>query len=537
MSSPIDIPGGLNLPDIGYYDTNNDGPSTNPDSSGTFTSYTTLNTNLNNVCTTSTDGSTSLVSSPGLYTGDNTAINNLDIPFYLAKTGKLLSSPGGDLNNTVIKACTNNPQSVTNQIQYLLCQLQACRNRKYDSSNLSAADPINIFTILSTYPSLTIPVRIMFIISIFFGIYGFFGSLDVAGNIFSEIEKTKQDLYYWVGLLIGLALPFILMTYLLKNIICTNLNELEEYNITNNAYGVKNTADISSSSKKIDIATLILFIFLIYAFVAVLFTIKRSNFSNMIYTTLTGIILIIIAIFIYVFYAFIPFFNTADSKNIMKATPRSLNLFITTQTDISQITTNQTQDREVRMMFLKMFVVIFVLGCVFFVMKDSHSLISGFLTSFAILMLPFLLVLNYILVVQYFIAYPIVLLIMRFLRYIMMTVLYMMYSKGKGSGFSDDLVDKLNNFKNYSAPWGLIGVDEFKLFLNVLGHNNIFSKEIIGENNSKNISDNKFVSSGLLAFFVPSRTDSNKSSMILSGATILLTIIISGVVLSLAGKS
>ena len=99
--------------------------------------------------------------------------------------------------------------------------------------------------------------------------------------------------------------------------------------------------------------------------------------------------------------------------------------------------------------------------------------------------------------------------------------------------FSDDLVDKLNNFKNYSPPWGLIGVDELKLVMNVLGYENIFSKIIVPDDDNKNISNNKFVSSGFLGFIVNlvAIQEKNISGLSLSIIIFIITIIISCTIL------
>jgi hypothetical protein len=101
--------------------------------------------------------------------------------------------------------------------------------------------------------------------------------------------------------------------------------------------------------------------------------------------------------------------------------------------------------------------------------------------------------------------------------------------------FSDDLTYQLENFKNYSAPWGLLGIDELKLLLNFLGYENDFSKSIISENNnSKNISENRFVSSGALGFIfqmIANKENSNINGIIYSIVIMVITILISIIIL------
>ena len=538
MSSPINVTGTPTLPNIGYYNHHGsvDTSTTNPN----FYTYKTLTDNLTKSCTINN-------SSPGIYDPSDSSISSnlpnatapLDVPFYLAKTGVLLNS----LENTVDKACLNNRTGLTNQIQYLTCQLENVRNRVYNSEDFKLhAGNLSIHSIFKKFRNLKIFLIIIFLVTMYILISGFFGSMDIASNVFSIIEKNSEFTYsYWIGLLIVLALPIIVLCIVYTKIVCKNLQDLEQYEIynesvltENNPYGVKK--QISSDLKKFDILTLVLFILLIYAFVAVLFTIKKSAFSNLIYTSIIGTILFIISIFIYIMYAYIPFFNTADGNQMMKNEHRPLRLFIEQQTDISNIISNQHEDSKVRKAFFITAIIVFILASIFFIMKSSNSFFNGLFGSSAILIMPILWVFNFFLAIQYFYIFPIILIIFRFIRYMLMSIIYILSEKSSSmkDSFSEYLVNQLENFKNYSPSWGLLGIDELKLLLNLLGYENDFSKSIISENNdSKNISENKFVSSGALGFIfqmVANNDNTNMNgiiySIVIMGLTILISIIV-----------
>lgn len=544
MSSPINVKDTPTLPDIGYYDNNNrsvDTDSTNPN----FYTYDTLTKNLTASCKiTNTE--------PGIYKSNDPLINkylpkidgkyptDLNIPFYLAKTGVLDNS----LSGAVEIACKDNKTALTNQIKYLTCQLENVRNRVYNSEDFKLnGGNLSIQSIFKKFGNLKIFLVIIFLVTMYLVISGFFGSMDIASNVFSIIEKNSEFTYsYWIGLLLGLALPILILCLIYTKIVCKNLNDLEQYEIYNeavetedNPYGVKK--EISSDLKKFDFLTLILFILLIYAFVAVLFTIKKSAFSNVIYTSIIGTILFIIAIFIYIMYAYIPFFNTTDGNQMMKHQSRPLQLFIEQQTDVSNIISNQHEDSKVRKAFFMTAVVVFIFASIFFIMKSSNSFVNGLFGSSAILIMPILWVFNFFLAIQYFYIFPIILIVFRFIRYILMSIIYILSEKSSSmkDSFSDDLVDQLENFKNYSPSWGLIGIDELKLLLNVFGYENDFSKSIISENNDgKNISENKFVSSGALGFIfqmIANKENTNINGMIYSGVIMVLTILISIIIL------
>ena len=118
-----------------------------------------------------------------------------------------------------------------------------------------------------------------------------------------------------------------------------------------------------------------------------------------------------------------------------------------------------------------------------------------------------------------------------------MSIIYILSEKSSSmkDSFSDDLVDQLENFKNYSPSWGLIGIDELKLLLNIFGYQNDFSKLIIPENNDgKNISENKIVSSGALGFIfqmIANKENTNMNGIIYSIVIMALTILISIIIL------
>jgi len=546
MSSPINVTGTPTLPDIGYY--NNDGSvdtdSTNPN----FYTYDTLTKNLKASCAI-------LNTEPGIYKSNDPLINkylpkdkngnyptDLNIPFYLAKTGVLDNS----LLGAVDIACRNDKTLLTNQIKYLTCQLENVRNRVYNSEDFKLnGGNLSIQSVFKKFGNLKIFLIIIFLVTIYLIISGFFGSMDLASNVFSIIEKNSEFTYsYWIGLLIGLAVPVIILCFIYKKIVCKNLENLEQYQIynesvptENNPYGVQSVTESDLKNKNFDILTLVLFILLIYAFVAVLFTIKKSSFSNLMYSSIIGTILFIISIFIYIMYAYIPFFNSADGNQMMKNEARPLRLFIEQQTDVSNIISNQQDDGKVKKAFFMTAVLVFIFAIIFFMIKSSNSFFNGLFGSCAILIVPILWVFNFFLAIQYFYIFPIILIVFRFIRYFLMSIIYIISEKSSSikDSFSDDLVDQLENFKNYSPSWGLLGIDELKLLLNVLGYENDFSKLIISENNNgKNISENKFVSSGALGFIfqmAANKENTNKYGMFYSALIMVLTIVISSIIL------
>jgi CRISPR/Cas system CSM-associated protein Csm2 small subunit len=560
-SSPIQI--SIPSPPIGYYNkkiTNKDNAT-----KGNNNSYSDLEENLKNTCEKPYSGEETwndAANSNSLYKKDDfellkqqniidpsipsDKINNLDIPYYLAKSGTLLNSTiVKPLNNQITNAIDTNKEnaakSISNQIQYLTCQLEKERNRQYDPSQFkSISKPQSIKEIFKEYPNIKIPLILVFILSMYLFVSGFFGSMDLATNIFSLIDKEIKFTYpYWGGLLIGLALPVIVLCVVYSKIVCKNLDDLDKLDITNDPTGVKVNDKPSDSPilRNFDLLTLCLFVLLLYAFVAALFTIKKKFMNIYLYTSIIGFILFIIALFIYLLFTFVPFFNTSDGKQISRSNqPRELRLFIDQNETPSNIDSNSDDDKNTRKTFFISFVFIIILGLLFFVFKSFRqiSFINGILSSSAILTLPVLWVFNFVLACNYFYVYPIFLIMFRFIRYALMSVIYIMASKDGSKlrdNMSEEMLEKIDNFKNYSPSWGLVGIDELKILLSIYGIENTFSKEIIPNNvNANNISNNKFVSTGFLSFgvnFIGSNDSSNIKGIIFSVICFIITIIIS----------
>jgi hypothetical protein len=502
------------LPNFAYYNTRLNNNERN--------SYDKISNNLKNFCKPQ-GGNWKKVKGLGA---------TLDEPFEKAKS---------DNNYSRDNLKTPNQDESANQIQYLICQLEQVRNRSYDPKSFVTPAMLSLKDIFNQFSGgVKILLIVLFMMTMYLLISGFFGSIDIACNIFSAIEKNnKLGSSYWAGLLIGLALPVILLSLLYKNMVCNNLNQLEGIEITTDEKG-KDGTKIPQDQVNIDYVILILFILIIYAFTATLFTIKRNNFGDTIYSIIIGSILFILAIFIYLLYAYVPFFNTSDKNEMLSMTSRPLRLFISQKYELSDITSNQTQDASVQKSFVTIMILMLVLTILFFIFGKSNgneekssfmSFISGILSSSAVLILPILWVFNFIIAIKFFFLYPILMILFRFIRYIGMGLVYLVSSKSEmvKDMFSNDLVEQLENFKDYSPSWSLVGVDLIKSLLNIFGYENIFSKSIIANDDSrfKNISSNAFISGAFLNFLFLG----NKKGMTLMIITFVLAIIITVIII------
>jgi len=516
-SIPLNIPDTPDPPIFGYY--NNKSLDTTK-----ANSYDGIKNHLSASCKISNDAK-------GIFASDDSdKTKSIDMPYKKALAGKLAEDLAG------VSGLSSTAQS---QIQYLTCQLVNARNRQYDGSLFKVlGNNTTIAEVFKNNNASSSILVVIFIITMYLLLNGFFASFDVVGNIFEILNKNALfSMSYWIGLLLGLAFPIILLCTIYVQMICSNLNSQEVFDITVDPNGIKNT--INENTYKIDYNILILFIIILYAFSAVLFTIKKSELGNVLYLAIVGTILIILSIFIYLLYVYIPFFSTGDASNVGNNTALPLKILIDNQIQLSDIRSNQHDTDSIKKTFGITFLVIFLMAIAFLIFgkkKGSSSgfiydLLNGFLGSSAILVMPIIWVFNFVIGINYFYLFPIILIIFRFIRYAGMFMLWMITEKSDSmkDGFSDDLKKLLENFKDYSPSWGLIGVDLLKVIMNIIGYQNVFSDLLIkNENSGKNLSQNKFVSSGLLNMFM---NFDSRSGMVYSIIITVLTILISVIIL------
>ena len=529
------VEGMPNPPNIGYFDKNK---------SNTDNSASSLKTLLANNC--SIDMNKLMTpGNPDLYY-DNIIKGNIS---ETCGTTTVSSKNQLQILNDVTDQCKNGGEKkIANQINYLLCQLASSRNRVYDSSSFDLFNnSMSVKEIFDKFANIKTVMYLVFLLSIYFLIQGFFSSFDVAANMVNLIEEnSSKNIIYYVSLGFGIAIPLLILCYFFIGQVCGYLEDTEKYNITDDIHGKKET--IPSGFKGLDYSVLFLFLFLIYGFVFVLFSVSKSSLGPTLYITVIGAIFFVISIFLYLFYAYIPFFATANPKNINK-NELDLKLYIDQQYDPSKITTNQTQIQKIQKVFGYTVIAIFVFFVAYVVLskfmqdrKDTiKDVISGFFGASAILIIPIIWVINYILATKYFYIYPIVLLGFRFLRYLGMAILYSQYSYAQeygteglmaGDYFSDDLKEQLEDFSNYSPSYNLVGMDIIKTLLNVLGYENIFSKSYVNNNKHNNLAGNKYVISGLFSYIGKDKDDDSSEKIKIQGLMTILTIVVTWILLS-----
>ena len=433
-----------------------------------------------------------------------------------------VTSEASGLSEDVNQACSSDEgkKKIIDQIKYMACQLAMARNRTYNSADFDILNGgMTVKEVFERFSNIKIIMYLIFGLSIYFLFQGTCSSFDVTINMMNLVEEnSSKSLVYYLSLGLGIALPVILLSLFFVKKVCGNIKAIEKWNITNSISGGTSKDKINSGFVNLDYSVLVIFIFLLYGLSAILFFVKKDSVSPNVYMLIVFVIFLIISIFLYLLYYFVPFFASANINNTgNNDIPLKLYISDEGREQAENITSNQTQLKNLQEVFIKTTVVFFIFFVIYIVFSKKFKeqgmikdIFSGFFGASAILIIPIVLVINFILATKHFYFYPILLLMFRFIRYIGMALLYGQYSYAQeygldgifsGDSFSNDLKDQLDDFGSYSPSWNLIGIDIIKTLMNINGYENLFSKNYKNENKSNNIASNKYVIPGLFSYF------------------------------------
>jgi hypothetical protein len=129
--------------------------------------------------------------------------------------------------------------------------------------------------------------------SVFLYLQGVFGSMDIGYNIATNLFRGESggDMNYWLGLLVGITIPFVVILWMFSAEICKSLEVQDNYDITKNPYGDRNK--LTSGEKSIDYWMVALFVLFIYGFVGVLYTIGSMDkkMNTVVFMVFMGILI------------------------------------------------------------------------------------------------------------------------------------------------------------------------------------------------------------------------------------------------------
>ena len=161
------------LPPIGYYNKNNLHSSNENNAS-------TIKTNLEMKCSNIGEG---LFQDKDAVYNSIISDNNINIETQINQK----------INN-------DDKKSIKNQINYLACQLASARSRIYNSSNFDiTSGAMGTKQIFDKFSNISWIMVLVFCLSMYFLIQGFFSSFDVTSNLFNVIFEELWNEEWFAG--------------------------------------------------------------------------------------------------------------------------------------------------------------------------------------------------------------------------------------------------------------------------------------------------------------------------------------------------
>ena len=138
--------------------------------------------------------------------------------------GEEINPQSTSISSDVNNACSTSQgkDKIANTIKYLVCQLAFARNRTYDSSKFDILNGgMSIQDVFNKFSNIKIVMYIVFLLSIYFLIQGFFSSFDVATNMMNLVEENaSKTLIYYVSLGFGIAVPVLILCLFFVQNVC-----------------------------------------------------------------------------------------------------------------------------------------------------------------------------------------------------------------------------------------------------------------------------------------------------------------------------
>lgn len=398
------------------------------------------------------------------------------------------------------------------QSLYNACQLAVVQSKQYSVKDLIGYSiHYNITDIFKAFPGQSLLLIIMLIISVYLLSAGTMASADVGYAITYIITSRSNSTspFYWVGLFLGLLIPAGLLVYHITNLITTSYKRLSEVtvkDVTLDPYGASQNVEELKKGRFTDIGLITLLIFLIYVVVGFIFWIISSKISKESKMLGVFVLLLILSAMIYVLYYIAPVLSSESGE--LKAVSEDLKVYTNADGTNASVMTNAFVESNIRYS-LFLYSVAAIVITAFYLRSTKASIAStnvlesikeGFMSSFAILALPIIWVINWMIGVNFFIIYPFVIMIARYLRYFLYYSMRQRFlADPKLYDTHPSIKEEFDHPETYQAPWDLLGVTIMKYMMKMNGTRAEYSEMIVDKRDGmKNVAGNGYVTGHFL---------------------------------------
>ncbi len=392
------------------------------------------------------------------------------------------------------------------QDQYNACQAVMARTRTYNINNLTQGGAFyGIQDVFVKLKSVRYVLLIILILSVYLLVQGTLASADLGMNIANLISnRNTPSTSFIVGVFLGILIPGVVAAIMAKKQIEATNRKFGTYDISESPYGKK--VDIEEQQKTSDITLVIGLIIIAFISIMIIYTTLQSkSSSNTTKMVVSGIFFLILTISLFLLFYWAPLVSYANDED--QESPyslrRKLKVWLTgdDREDIQPITSNLYIDRFLRRFFAIYAVIALVVASIYILQEHKPvngfvgAMVEGFMASCAILALPILWIFNWMIGIKLFMGYPLILMMVRYLRYPLYYVMRNMYLN------NPDMQRKMPHLRaefekpeNFSASWDLLGLTVFKSILKMSGSRALYSELFMDSADSyKDISKNSYV--------------------------------------------
>jgi hypothetical protein len=392
------------------------------------------------------------------------------------------------------------------QDQYNACQAVMARTRTYNVNNLTQGGAFyGIQDVFVKLKSVRYVLLIILILSVYLLVQGTLASADLGMNIANLISnRNTPSTSFIIGVFLGILIPGVVAAIMAKKQIEATNQKFGTYDISESPYGKK--VDIEEKQKTSDITLIIGLIVIAFISIMIIYTTLQSkSSSNSMKMIVSAIFFFILTITLFLLFYWAPLVSYANDEDAESpySIRRKLKVWLTgdDREDIQPITSNLYIDRFLRRFFAIYAVIALVVAAIYILQEHRPvngfvgAMVEGFMASCAILALPILWIFNWMIGIKLFMGYPLILMMVRYLRYPLYYVMRSMYLN------NPDMQRKMPHLRaefekpeNYSASWDLLGLTLFKSILKMSGSRALYSELFMDSADSyKDISKNSYV--------------------------------------------
>lgn len=400
----------------------------------------------------------------------------------------------------------NSSNNTNNQEQFNACQTVMSRSRMYDIKDLLSS---GLFYGVSDYFRILKQIRpillLVLLISIYLLVQGTLSSADIAFKISSLVSNRSYPSYtFIIGILLGIGIPAIMSILLSRRQILRTNTKFGTYDISSSTYGEK--VDKDKGQQKSDVSLIAIMLGLAYTFIFIIYySMRNKNNSPLIKIGISAIFYLLLTSILFLLFYWAPIVSYANDEEDDRAfgMSRPLKVWIKgdDNKDINEVISNKYIDRYLRRYFA-IYALVALSICIIYLTQPNtqqkgiaSSFVEGIMASCAIIALPILWIFNWYLGLKLFIAYPMVLMIARYLRYPLYYMLRQYYlNNPKLQSECSKLKEEFMKPESYTAPWDLMGITLFKYIIKVFCNRSLYSDLFVDYRDGyRDISSNAYV--------------------------------------------